>query len=201
MALVERDQEVQALAASCSAEPLTYAICHWCPHGSSKNPRTKVRHRLVQFSREDAVAVVDQEAIRMAARQGLSELLQGPFRSWVGGNVVMNKLPGAQLQDHEYTENPEGGRDHNEEVTRHLGMVVDEGQPTLLGIRRARRRATTQVLLHGAGRNSNSQLQFQLIDDPLFSPGRILGGHLSDQYPQWLGEARSARRFGLPAPK
>jgi hypothetical protein len=78
---------------------------------------------------ENAVPVVNEESIRMIARERLPELLQGPFRGRVGGHVVMENSTGAQLHDHEYVKRAERGSDHNEEVARsdHLGMVMDEG--------------------------------------------------------------------------
>ena len=71
MALVEWDQEVEVLAAKASAEPFAYEICHGRPDRSSKDPHTEIHHRLVQFPREDAVSVMDQESIRMATWQCL----------------------------------------------------------------------------------------------------------------------------------
>jgi hypothetical protein len=75
MALVEWDQEVETLAAKASAEPFAYGVCHGRPHGNSKDSHPEVRHRLVQFPREDAVPIMDQESIGVVAGQCLSELL------------------------------------------------------------------------------------------------------------------------------
>ena len=54
----------------------------------------------------------------------------------------------AQLHDDEYVQCAERGCDHNEEVAGrdHLGMIADEGQPTLLWIGRAHRSGGAQVL-------------------------------------------------------
>src|SRR4029077_6316416 len=124
----------------------------------------------------------------MSPRRRRPELLQGPLRRRVGGDVVMEDSPSAQFHDHEYVKGAKSGRNHNEEVTRHdpLGMVMDEGQPTLLWIGRAHR-AVAQVLLHGTGRYSNPEFQVQLVGDAFLAPGRILGGHLSDQLSKVLG--------------
>ena len=66
--------------------------------------------------------------VRMVMRQALSELRQSPFRRRVPSDVVVNDPPAAQLQDHKYIKDTEGGRDHDKEITcdDHLGMVVDE---------------------------------------------------------------------------
>ena len=68
----------------------------------SENSYSEVRYSLVQPSREDAVPIMDHEAIRMFVRKCLPELLQCPFRSRVGGDVVMENSPGAPFENHEY---------------------------------------------------------------------------------------------------
>jgi hypothetical protein len=85
----------------------------------------------------------------MIARKRFAELLQGPFRSRMSGHVVVEDSAGPHFHQHEYVEVSESGCDHDEEVTGHddLGMVVDEGQPTLFRIGRARRAAVSQVVL------------------------------------------------------
>lgn len=77
----------------------------------------------------------------MPSRKRLPELLCRPFRRRVGGHVVMKDSPGAQTQDDEHIQRSERGGDHYEEVAcrDHLGMVVDESQPALSGIGRAKR--------------------------------------------------------------
>jgi hypothetical protein len=50
---------------------------------------------------------------------------------------VVEDLTGSDLHDDEDIEGAEGGPDHHEEVAGHhdLGMVADEGQPTLFRVR------------------------------------------------------------------
>jgi hypothetical protein len=52
-------------------------------------------------------------------------------------------------------------------------MIADEGQPTLLGIRRAHRSTPAQVLSHSTRLYSNSEFQFLLVSNAFFSPYRI----------------------------
>src|SRR6516164_11617546 len=94
----------------------------------------------------------------------------------------------------EYVEGAKSRCDNHEEVTCHdyLDMVMHEGQPTLLWIGCARR-AFVPVLLHGTGRYSNPEFQFQLVGEAFLAPGRILGGRRVVQLPKRLGEARSSR--------
>jgi hypothetical protein len=92
MPLTQRDQEVQTLSTHGAHKALTYGVCFWRPHGCSQNPDAHVRHGLVQFLREDAVPIVDHEPVRMVARQGFTELLEGPLGCRMRGDVVMKDL-------------------------------------------------------------------------------------------------------------
>ena len=105
------------------------------------------------------------------------------------GHVLVENSPRCQFHDYEYVKGAERGRDHDEEVARHdrLGMIVDEGQPTLLGIGCAYRPAVLQVLLHGAGRDPDPEFQFQFVRNSFLAPGNIVSCHLSDQIPEILG--------------
>ena len=66
----------------------------------------------------------------------------------MGGHVVMEKAAGSYVHRHEDVEGAKRGRDDDEEVAGHdhLGMIVDEGEPALLGIGRAHGAAPAQVL-------------------------------------------------------
>jgi hypothetical protein len=100
----------------------------------------------------------------------------------------------AQCHDHKYIQGAERGSDHNEEVAGrdHLGMVADKGQPTLLRIGCPNRAPALQVLSYRTRRYSNPEFQLELVSDAFLSPCRIVGGHLSDQLPQVLRQARSS---------
>ena len=58
----------------------------------------------------------------------------------------------SDLYDDKDVEGPEGGGDHHEEVAGHydLAMIVDEGQPTLLPVRRPNWTVSMEVLADGA---------------------------------------------------
>src|SRR5215831_8818608 len=119
----------------------------------------------------------------MVTRKRLTELLQGPFRSRMSGHVVVEDAAASHFHQHEYVQVSKSSCDHDEEVTSHndLGVVVDEGQPALLGIGRARRTAVSQIVLHGAGRDPDSELQLQFVGNAYLAPGGVLRSHLSDQ--------------------
>jgi hypothetical protein len=73
----------------------------------------------------------------------------------------MKNSSAAQFHHDEHVQGAEGGGDHDEEVAGddYLSMIADEGQPTLLRVRCARRSPGTQVLPHSAGRNANAEFQ------------------------------------------
>src|SRR6516164_7480211 len=149
MVLVEGNQEVETFATKAAAESLAHRVRLWGPHWRTQNPYTQIGKTLVDIRREDAVPIVDDEAVRMIARQGFPELLQRPFRRGMGRDVVVENLAGSDLHDNEDVEGTEGGGDHHEEIAGHhdLGVVVDEG------------------LADGAWGDPNGELQLQLIGD------------------------------------
>ena len=95
----------------------------------------------------------------------------------------MENPPRFDLNDDEDVEGTECGGDHHEEVAGHhdLGVVADEGQPTLFRVRRAHRAVPPEVLADSARGDLKGQLQLQLVRDAFLSPSRILCGHLSDE--------------------
>src|SRR5215471_6955893 len=198
MAFVEWNQEVQTFATQATAESFAHRVRLWGPQRRPQNPYTRIGKTSVDIRREYGVAIVDDEAVGMVARQGFPELLQRPFRRGMGRGVEVENLAGSDLHDDENVEGPEGGGDHHEEVAGYhdLGMIADEGQPTLFRVRRAHRTRSAEVLADGAWGDPNGELQLQLVGDAFLSPGRILCGHFLNESAQVLGDARSANRSG-----
>src|SRR6516164_6965388 len=203
MAFAEGNQEVETFATKAAAQSLAHRVCLGGSHRCPQNSNSQVRETLVELMSEDAIAIVDDEAIGMITRQRFPELLQCPFRRGMGRGVEVENLAGSDLHDDENVEGPEGGGDHHEEVAGYhdLGMIADEGQPTLFRVRRAHRTLSAEVLADGAWGELNGQLQIQLVGDAFLSPSRILCGHLLNESAQVLGDARSANRSGFPAPE
>src|SRR6476619_416567 len=137
----------------------------------------------------------------MTAGECLPELLRRPFCRWVSGDVVMENSSATQFHEDEYVQCAECGGDHHEEVAgdEYCGMIADEGQPTLLRIRRTDRSASTQVLSDSTGRYSHAEFQFEFVGNALLSPGYIRGCHPADELPQFFRHTWSSGRSGLPA--
>src|SRR5215471_13095911 len=110
----------------------------------------QLRETLVDFLCEDAIVIMDEEAVGMIARQRFPELLQRPLRGGMGRDVVEENPAGSDFHDHEGVESTECGGDHHEEVTGHddFGMVTEEGQPALFRVRCAHWPVLSTVLAH-----------------------------------------------------
>ena len=63
-----------------------------------------MRETLVDLRSEDAIAIMDEEAVRMIAGQRFPELLQRPCRRGMGRNVLVENLAGSNLYDEEDVE-------------------------------------------------------------------------------------------------
>lgn len=115
MTFVEGNQEVQRFATKAPAQSLAHRVrlggSHWRP----QNSHPQVRETLVDVLSEDAVAIVDQEAVVMVARQRLPELLKRPFRGGMGSYVLVDNLAGSDLYDDKDVEGAECSGDHHEE--------------------------------------------------------------------------------------
>ena len=165
-----------------------------------------MRQTLVNFLSEDAIAIMDDEAVGMIVRQRFPELLQCPFRRGIGCDDVVETPAASDLHDDQDVQGAEGGGDHREEVAGHHdpGVVTDNGQPALFPVRRANWTVSMEVLADGARGDLNGQLELQLVGDAFLSPGRILCGYLADESAQILGDLvyangpASARRDGIP---
>lgn len=129
MALVKRDQEVQALATYCppnrSHTELPWALAPAFGDLALRAPSLPcpVPWRRCYPGRGSRIDTDGRPEVPSGIAAG-SNLQLG------GGHVVLNNSPGVQLQDHEYIKDAETGSEHDEEVARHdhLGMVVNEGQ-------------------------------------------------------------------------
>ena len=87
MTFVEGHQEVKTFAAKAPAQSLAHRVCLGGSHGRPQNSHPQVRQTLVDLLSEDAVAIVDQEAVGMIAGQRFPELLESPFRRGMGSYV------------------------------------------------------------------------------------------------------------------
>ena len=83
MAFVEGNQEVEPFATKAAAESLAHRVRLLGPHWRTQNPYTQIGKTLVDIRREDAVPIVDDEAVGRIARQRFPELRQTTVQSIV----------------------------------------------------------------------------------------------------------------------
>src|SRR5215471_18785723 len=92
MTFVEWNQEIQTFATKAPAQSLAHGVRLGGSHRRPQNSHPQVRQTVVDFLCEDAIAIVDGEAIEMIARQRFPELLQRPLLRGMGGDVLVENL-------------------------------------------------------------------------------------------------------------
>src|SRR5215831_14500417 len=101
MTFVELNQVVKTFATKAPAQSLAHRVGLGGSHRRPQNSHPQVRQTLVDLFSEEAVAIVDQEAVGMISRQRFPELLQRPFRRGMGRDVVVDNPAGSNLYDDE----------------------------------------------------------------------------------------------------
>jgi hypothetical protein len=133
MSLAERDHPIETLAPDPPDEAFTMRI-------RLRRMRRRLqylwRHRpkgLVHGWLEDAIPILDEEAIRAVYRQTIPDLLDRPFRVGVVGEIPVHDPACADVEADEHVQPLKGGRHHDEEVTGEYGagMIVEERRPRL----------------------------------------------------------------------
>src|SRR5499427_10258371 len=125
----------------------------------------------VKIATEDAVAIAQQIARRAVPRKSLSQLLCGPFRGRMSGDVKMQNAPPLMRQHQQHVEHLEPDGRYRKEVDRNHGLhvVLQEGSPGLGG----RVVAAHQVLAHTRLAHVDAELE-QLSVNPRSAPDWIL---------------------------
>jgi hypothetical protein len=92
---VKRDHEIQALSSYRSYQSFTIDIRPRCPDRRTQYPVSEAAlHFRVQLRRKDRIGIVNEEPIGMVARNGVPQLLEGPFRRRMSRQQCrMRRLP------------------------------------------------------------------------------------------------------------
>src|SRR5262249_24119076 len=112
----------------------------------------------------------------MIAGNSLAKLLHGPPSCRMLRYVAVQNSPCADLHDHKDVQHAEARRHHGGEIAGDDGVRVIsyEGFPALSRYAsRSRVPVVWPILLHGAWRHQNSQLQRQFVGYTFLSPRRI----------------------------
>jgi hypothetical protein len=75
MTFIEWHQEIKTFASKAPAQSLAHRVGLGGSHGRPQNSHPQVRQTLVDVLSEDAVAIMDQEAVGMISRQRFPELV------------------------------------------------------------------------------------------------------------------------------
>jgi len=192
MALAERDQIVEALAAYRADQALAERVCARRPDRRFQRPDAHRLDRIVDVPREDGVAIVDEPAIAVVTGDGLSELLESPLRCGMLRDVEMQQTPAAELHDDEHVQDLEAGGHDREEVAGNngLSMVADKGGPALIGLSVSGRRVELENFADGLVADIDAQLEVDLVGDASDAPGEVEAGNGTDEATDVLGEGR-----------
>src|SRR5437867_7232612 len=88
---------------------------------------------MVELLGENAVAVVDEEAIAMVCWERFAQLLQGPGSCGMRCHIDMQDPACRVFHEHKHVEEAKSHRHYDTEVTGHdrLGMIAHKSPPTL----------------------------------------------------------------------
>jgi hypothetical protein len=99
MPLVQRDHEVETVSSQSSNNAFTDDIRHGRPHGRFEHAQTHMTHPLIHVGGENGVTVMNQYAVRVIDRDRFPELLHGPLRSRMRGDIDMHQSAAGMLDD------------------------------------------------------------------------------------------------------
>lgn len=201
MALVDRNQKIQTLAPDRSDQSFTECIRRRSVNRRFERSHAESLQRLVERSREDRVAVMNNKAVRMIKSKELAKLLDAPFRRRMFGHVHVENPPRVNFHRDEHIEHAKTGVDALKEITGHDGlcMATDKTRPALMPA--ATWTVVVQILPNRSRRDSNSELKIQFSGNPFFSPSWVVPCHRADQAAEVSWQRRSAALPGFPFPE
>ena len=133
MSLCQRNHQVQAFLPECSqytfAEGIGLRPLGWC----FEHPQAQMAYLLIELLREDAIAVMEQEAIAVVRWDRFAQLLQRPLRCRMRCHIDVQQSATSVFDDDKDVEETKGRGDYDTEVTGHNtpGMITDKGRLAL----------------------------------------------------------------------
>lgn len=133
MVLRQGDHTVQTFPAQRADESLAQRARLRCLWWRVQDPQSQVPDALIKLQGEDAIPVMQEKAIGVVSRDRLAQLLHGPLRGGVCGDVAVQEAPCRVFHDHKNVQQVKGRRDDHTKVAgdNGLGMVPDKGGPAL----------------------------------------------------------------------
>lgn len=191
VAFIQRDHMIEELAAATSDPALRHSILPWRLHARSLRRQTAVFEERHHVGIKLRVVIENHVSIRFTARECLAQLLQHPFCRGMTGNVGVQNLPTAMLDDKETVQKSEGDRWDSKEIQcdDHFTMILKEREPALSGVAAAM--DTTEVSSYRAFGDLEAELQ-KLTVDLGCAPTGILLRQAANQVTNFLTDFRPA---------
>src|SRR6516164_2512451 len=163
MPLVQRDHEVETVSSQGSKNAFTDGIRHGRPHGRFEHAQTHMTHPLIHVGGENGVTVMNQYAVRVIDWDRFPELLHGPLRSRMRGDIDMHQSAAGMLDDDKDIEHAKRRRDRYAEVTGHdaSGLIAEKRGPALrlTAFAWASHAVIRPILAHGSRRHAQTKLE------------------------------------------
>src|SRR5262245_20988515 len=160
-------------------------------------------YALVQSPGENAVSIMEQEAVCVICRNRFAKLLEGPLRRGMRRDTDVQQSAAAVFDNDKNVEETKGRCDHDAEVARHnrLRMIAYKGPPAL-GLHTVAWppvRALWHVLAHSTWRDPQTELQQEFIGNTLLAPCGVLVGYTTDEGSELRRDwGASGTRFPTP---
>ena len=196
MSFVEDDDMIEALAADGSDKAFAVRILPGRPWRTHDFFDVHVVDAISKDRTVDGITITNQKSRHLIEWERFNDLLRGPLRRRMSGDVEVHDLSPVVAQDDESEQDAKRRRGDGKVVDRDdiSNMVVQEGSPC----RRGRFAKTDSVLVYRRlGDDVAEKREFGL--DAWRSPQRILAGHALDQ-PSDLGFDPRASGFPLRLP-
>ena len=124
MTLIHNDQMVQAFPPDAPDQSFAISILPRCSLRGQDRPNAKWFHGVSEEFAECLATIADQELERLYVAECISQLLAGPFSSWVICHVEVDDPSSVVGEEHEHMEQLEGdGGGDNEEVDSSAGAT------------------------------------------------------------------------------
>jgi hypothetical protein len=132
--LVDRNQIIQAFAPDRPDEPFAIRVRLGSEDRRSDRSHAKVLQGSIERRREDRIAIVNDEPVWMRIGENLPALLRGPFGGGMMGHIEVQNPPRADLHRDEDAEDLKLYGDRHQKIAGddRLGLILDEGRPTLI---------------------------------------------------------------------
>src|SRR5215510_5106258 len=190
MPLVEHDDMIEHIAPNAADDPLAVGILPGTSRGNLDMFDAHILDALRESHTVNRVPIPQQVTRHGVPRKSLDNLLGGPLRRWMFGDVEMHDAPTLMSQQDEHKQHVEGGGGHSEKIARDdiRDMVVQKGLPR----GRWRLADARAVLFHRGFGHVNAQLT-QFPHNARRPPLWVRTPHILDEVYDIFGGGGTAR--------